>query len=767
MSEQELTYEELEARLAEAETVIGALRKQQVDAVVGEEHIALVHQQDAEQALRESEGRFRAIAELATDAIISADSRGNIVFWNQAAQTMFGYAEAEVLGEPLTLIMPERYRDDHRRGLQQFRSTGQTRQLAKTVELHGLRRDGREFPVELSLSTWQAGQERFFTAIVRDVTERKQAEQTLQRYANRLEALHHIDQGILAAESPEAIAQAALRHIRRLVPCLQASVVTFDSEAGQGVILASHVDGESEIQAGNRVPLDALDTPNELRDGEAHMVADTLSLSEPPAVIQKLRTEGIRSYISVPLTAEGRLIGSLYLGADRPDAFTREHVDVAHEVAASVAVALKDAQAEAELRRSASEILNLQHITEALLGPSELTQLMNTIAEGIVTHLSYDMALVTRYDEMHNAFIDLALYPPGLISRALAHLGSPKRYESLQEHSVQHTPGANPVVQRALEGQTVISDCLANLLEPWVPRATARAIQKLFGRPAYINLPMQVKEQTVGMIVAGVREGPITPDQQRALARVANQAAIAIQNARLFEQVRAGREQLQALSQRQAEVQEIERRRIARELHDEIGQMLTGLKMTLEATARQVTDDTVQASLEEAQVQLRDLAARTNELSLDLRPTVLDDLGLLPALVWLFKRYTERTDVDVDFRHSGLQGQRFPPEVETAAYRIVQEALTNVARHADVDSVSVRLWASQGILTAQVKDEGVGFDPKAALAAESSIGLIGMHERAGLLGGRLTVESSPGAGALLMAELPLDDEQLERRKGER
>ena len=140
----------------------------------------------------------------------------------------------------------------------------------------------------------------------------------------------------------------------------------------------------------------------------------------------------------------------------------------------------------------------------------------------------------------------------------------------------------------------------------------------------------------------------------------------------------------------------------------------------------------------------------------DLRPQMLDELGLLPALELLFDRFTAQTQVAVNFRHVGLD-QRLAPEMETAAYRVVQEALTNVARHAQVKKAEVRLWVNDGALGIQVEDEGAGFEVAARTAA-GSCGLSGMRERVVLLGGSLRLESSPGAGTCLLASLPIRKE---------
>jgi PAS domain S-box-containing protein len=208
---------------------------------------------------------------------------------------------------------------------------------------------------------------------------------------------------------------------------------------------------------------------------------------------------------------------------------------------------------------------------------------------------------------------------------------------------------------------------------------------------------------------------------------------------------------LQTLSRRLLEVQEEERRHLARELHDEVGQMLTGLRLILKPTA-DLTTDAASAGFEQARTLVDELLETVRQLSFDLRPAVLDQLGLLPGLLALFERYTKQTGVLVEFKHRGV-GSRFAPEVETAAYRIVQEALTNVARHAGAEQATVRVWATSDSLGLQIEDRGRGFDPE--VMPPRSSGLAGMRERVELLDGRLTIESRPAGGTLITAELPL------------
>lgn len=149
----------------------------------------------SEEALRESEKRFRSVADCAPDAIISADRDGNVVFWNQRAQSMFGYREDEIAGKPVTLLMPERYRRGHEEWMGRYLATGEARYLGTTTELEGLRKDGTEFSLELSLSSWQPGEEISFSAIIRDISERKNLEEQLRR-SQRLEAIGQLAGGL-------------------------------------------------------------------------------------------------------------------------------------------------------------------------------------------------------------------------------------------------------------------------------------------------------------------------------------------------------------------------------------------------------------------------------------------------------------------------------------------------------------------------------------------------------------------------------------------
>jgi signal transduction histidine kinase len=229
-----------------------------------------------------------------------------------------------------------------------------------------------------------------------------------------------------------------------------------------------------------------------------------------------------------------------------------------------------------------------------------------------------------------------------------------------------------------------------------------------------------------------------------------------------FSNVQSGRKRLEDLSRRLVTIQEEERHAIALELHDEIGQMLTGLKLKL-ANISKLPKDKAKEQLGQAQAMTGELINKVRQLSLDLRPSMLDDLGLLPAVQWLTTQYSSQTDIMVNLTHKQMEGRRFSPEVEITAYRIIQEGMTNVARHARTKKAQVNLSVGKNSLKIQVSDLGAGFNPKEVLQKGDTSGLSGIRERVAMLGGIFTIHSKPHQGTTLTVALPIDG-HLERRK---
>jgi PAS domain S-box-containing protein len=270
--------------------------------------------------------------------------------------------------------------------------------------------------------------------------------------------------------------------------------------------------------------------------------------------------------------------------------------------------------------------------------------------------------------------------------------------------------------------------------------------------PGCILIPLMTEDNLLGVLCL-LQDTDTDRAQYSFRETLARQIGIAIQNSRLYEQVRSGHERLQALSRRLVETQEAERRYIARELHDEVGQVLTGLNIILEI-AKRLPTEAIRTSLDEAQERVYEIIDQVRRMSLDLRPPMLDDLGLLSALRWHFDRYTAQTEVEVHFDCD--EGE---PDIEgeaaLAIYRIIQEALTNIARHARVRAAYVSLRTEGDRMRLQITDRGVGFDPHTVLAAGTSVGLAGMAERVALLGGDLAIETEPGNGTRLCVDFPL------------
>jgi PAS domain S-box-containing protein len=250
-------------------------------------------------------------------------------------------------------------------------------------------------------------------------------------------------------------------------------------------------------------------------------------------------------------------------------------------------------------------------------------------------------------------------------------------------------------------------------------------------------------------------------DEKIFLKGLADQGSLAITNARLFENIRNSRTRMQYLSKRLVEVQETERRYLARELHDQVGQMLTGLHFLLESGKRKAPEHLISV-FEETQEIVSEMINQVRNLSLRLLPSMLDDMGLLPTLLWHFDLYTQQTGIQVNFIHENID-QQIPDDIKVTAYRIIQEGLTNAARHAKVNNIDVNVTIDDEVARIEVIDQGEGFDTEKTVRKRQTFGLIGMRERAYLVGGKLNVNSSPGDGTKLTAILPLQD-HLERRK---
>jgi signal transduction histidine kinase len=280
----------------------------------------------------------------------------------------------------------------------------------------------------------------------------------------------------------------------------------------------------------------------------------------------------------------------------------------------------------------------------------------------------------------------------------------------------------------------------------------------LLGMEQSIVAPLTVGGEVRGLLA--VTGGGLTEADAPAITGFANQAAIALENARLLDQITQHERELRELSTRLIKAQEEERGRISRELHDEVGQALTAMSINVAEIGKRLPPEiepAVKRRLAETGALVEQTSEQISALALDLRPSLLDDLGLVSALRWYVSRYTERLGIRVQVETVDLE-ERLDPEVETAMYRVVQEALTNVARHAGATHVRLCLERKAFSVVATIEDNGRGFDTEelaSRQAPERGAGLLGMRERVTLLGGSLRVESVLRDGTELSVEIPL------------
>lgn len=377
-------------------------------------------------------------------------------------------------------------------------------------------------------------------------------------------------------------------------------------------------------------------------------------------------------------------------------------------------------RAEEALEARARQQAAVAHLGQRALTGIALEALMSESVTLVASTLGVEYAAV------------LELQPGGreLVVRAMA------GFEGVADRVVA-SEGGSPAGRALVSPGAVVIPDLRSETRFGVPPLLQR-----LGVVSGMTVAIEGEERPFGVLGAHTtRRRDFTPDDVHFLESMAHVLASAV----LRQRQQAVRAQL---LERVISAQEDERRHLARELHDEVGQLLTGLKLMIE------TGDG--AACAGAVAAVNDLMTRVRELSMSLRPAMLDDLGLVPALLWLFERFSAQTQVRVAFQHAGAH-RRFPREAETAVFRIVQEALTNAARHAGVRGMEVRIWADAERLGARIEDRGRGFDVAAALGGPTA-GLAGMRERAQLLGGQLTIESAAGSGTRLSVELPLAPE---------
>ena len=439
----------------------------------------------------------------------------------------------------------------------------------------------------------------------------------------------------------------------------------------------------------------------------------------------------METFLGVPIIVRGEAWGNLYLTEKQGGAFTDEDQEALLILADWAAIAIENArlyqgveQRRGELERAVRGLEATLEIARALAGETELERVLELIvkrgralveAKGVVImllerdELTVAATAGTIADTAEGARLPVA----GSLSGEVVLAGRPERILD---------------VQARLKGRaTVMAGVTSALLVPLVFRGEPHGVLAAFDR------------RTAGP--------EFSDDDEQLLAGFAASAAAAVATARSVAEERL-RLSIDAAEQ--------ERKRWARELHDDTLQGLAGVGVLLGSAVRAGSDDAMRRGIEAAQAQIREEVAKLRGLIAELRPAALDEIGLRAAVEGLIERTAATQGLEISAAvelASDSGAPRLAPEIENTAYRIVQEALTNVAKHAGATRAEVRVTEAGDRLEVEVRDDGRGFEPS---AASTGFGLTGMRERVEMLGGALALESSPaGLGTLVRASLPL------------
>ena len=447
------------------------------------------------------------------------------------------------------------------------------------------------------------------------------------------------------------------------------------------------------------------------------------SIAEDPRSVGFPRNHPpMRSFLGVPIVLRGVAYGNLYLtekagGAD----FTAADEELTQLLAAQAAVAIENARLYESSTRWLRQLETLNEIGNALASEVELEPLLSLVAKRMQELVEARIVLIALPDGDGGLAVAAAAGADHLVGRRLE-TGSTKIGRVLERGSIERV-------------DAVVDD----------PEVDQRVAHEL-GITSAMYLPLTVRGKPLGVVAVHDRlraDARFAEDDIRLAESLVARAAIAVD---LSERV--SRDALR----RVVDAEELERARLARELHDETGQALTSILLGLKHL-----DDVIETDVaRDATAALRELVVTTlqdvRRLAVELRPSALDDFGLVAAIERLAGTLAEQSELVVDLE-ARLGDQRLPAEAETALYRIVQEALTNVVKHASARRVSITLVRKEGFAVVVVEDDGQGFEREATRTG--SLGFVGMRERVELVGGRLTVESARGAGTTIVAEVPV------------
>jgi signal transduction histidine kinase len=375
------------------------------------------------------------------------------------------------------------------------------------------------------------------------------------------------------------------------------------------------------------------------------------------------------------------------------------------------------------------DLATLNDSSKTFLDNFEITSIFKTICQLAVTRLGLEVAWIETGEDASSTPATVYGIAPGLIQ------GLKAKWQDLDPPE----DTLHPVVKTLGD----ISPSGERIETPY---------------QSYAVFPLLFSNHLIGTLrLLSKQKDFFTKDNQVLMQSYANLAAVAIQNSLLFDEIQRSNRQLHGLSQRLMKAQEEERLNLSRELHDESGQLLTALTVQLGLLDRSVDQPAaLRQRIDELKNTANTIQDNLHKLAVNLRPASLDHLGLVTTLRQYIAEFNRQYDIPVDFEAVGMEDKRLPIETETALFRIIQESLTNVILHAQATRVDVLLSLHNQHMVTIVEDDGIGF-LESSSSLEDHLGLFGMRERIEMLGGTFTIESSPGKGTTVKAEVPCND----------
>ena len=633
------------------------------------------------------------IVNSAMDAIITIDEQQHVVQFNPAAELMYLCKASEVLGTSLDLLVPERFRHVHKKHVRTFAKSQTTnRRMGALIQIVGLRRDGTEFPGEAAISRVVVHGKIFMTVVIRDVSERQKTLRNLDSITQQTQQiLNSVGEGINGMDMEGKIT---------FINPVGAAMIgrTVDEVIGQDRHRIFH----HSYKNGTPYPLEKCPIYMSLHDGMVHRVDSEVFWHKDGTCFPV-------EYVSTPI---------------------RNHQDRI----TGVVVSFRDITAR---KRTENFVYQQKTILKMIVTESPLPNILRQIC--------------LMVEEQAPDTLSSILICDGLNLRVGASPNLPDSYLKVID-GIQMGPEAGSCGTAAYRKQRVIVSNIAKdpLWKDYKKIALQHGLQACWSTPI-----LSSKHQVLGVL--GLYHKTVCtpqPDHVELLDIAAHLGGIAIERTRLREVLHRNREQLQALTAQLFTAQEEERRRISQDLHDDVNQRLAVLALKIQTAQKGLAEsDSYFKNLQELYDKVAELSDDVRHLAYQLHPSVLDDLGLTLAVQALIDDFSKWEGIPISFASHNVPAV-LSQDVATCIYRLVQEALRNISKHAQASEVEVELGLSNNGLHLSVNDNGRGFDPRTK-NAQAGLGLVSMKERLRLQDGTLTITSQPKQGTKISVWVPL------------